>query len=112
MTFEDYKIIPVSDEDSFLGELIEKTCWLGSNEGFILGEICRIIDNTSDLDVVKNLSELLETMEKYFKEQNNIHKFISEEWIRRGKPKSLRQQGFEKAAADERDRIKSEYYDR
>lgn len=115
MVFEDYKIKGVTPEDSFLAELIEKTYWFGANDGFVLGEIYGVIEGVKekgDTETVKELEEFYDVIERVITQYSDLHKFISEEWNRRGKPKSLRQQENEKHEADKRDEYKSEYYDR
>lgn len=115
MTFEDYKIKEVSPEDSFLAELIEKTYWLGANDGFVLGGLYGIIENVKekgDTETVKGLEEFYDVIERVTNQYSDLHKFISEEWNRRGKPKSLRQQESEKREADKRDEYRAEYCDR
>lgn len=115
MVFENYKIKEVSPEDSFLGELIEKTYWLGANDGFVLGGLYGIIENIKEngnVEMARELEEFYDVIERVMNQYSDLHKFISEEWNRRGKPKSLRQQENEKRAADKRDEYKSEYCDR
>lgn len=115
MVFEDYKIKEVSPEDSFLAELIEKTYWLGANDGFVLGGLYGIIEGVKgkgDVETVKELEEFYTVIERVMNQYSDLHKFISEEWSRRGKPKSLRQQENEKRIADKRDEYKAEYCDR
>lgn len=115
MVFEDYKIKDVTPEDSFLAELIEKTYWLGANDGFVLGGLYGIIESAKekgDAETVKELGEFYDVIERVMNQYSDLHKFISEEWNRRGKPKSLRQQENEKRTADKRDEYKAEYCDR
>ncbi len=117
MIFEDYKIKEVSPEDSFLAELIEKTYWLGTNDGFVLGGLYGIIESVkrkgdTETETVKELEAFYNVIECAMNQYSDLHKFISEEWNRRGKPKSLKQQESEKLAADRRDEYKAEYCDR
>jgi len=114
MTFNDYEIKEVTPENSFLGELIEKTYWLGSAHGFILGEMQRVIEQADkrNLDMARELDELYLGVNNLLTQYSEIHEFIGKEWNIRGKPESLRQQQIEKKNADERDAKKAEYYDR
>ncbi|WP_313069891.1 hypothetical protein [Lacrimispora sp.] len=114
MVFENYSIKNVSVEDSFLGELIEKMYWLGSNDGFILGELYGIIKKMQGEDGLtpEELEVFYKGLESLLGEYSALHSFVAEEWRRRGKPKSLRQQESETRTADEGNRYKAEYCDR
>lgn len=114
MVFEDYEVKVVSLEDSFLAELVEKTFAIGSGHGFVMGDLYGITKRVDDklFDIDRELDSLYLNLNSLLTQYDNLHKMIAEEWVRRGKPKSLRQQENDKRAADKRDEFKAEYCDR
>lgn len=114
MVFENYTIKEVSPEDSFLGELVEKTYAIESGHGFVLGDLYGIIKHVDDrnFDITRELDSLYLSLNSLLTQYDNLHKAIVEEWARRGKPKSLNQQAGEKRLADEKDNYRSEFCDR
>ena len=113
MVYNNYEIQPVSAEDSFLYETKDELYWLGSTHGFVLGGFTSLEDTISQNgDVIAQLRGLYKSVESLLDEYTKLHKKVSKEWIRRGKPYSIKAQTILKEKCDRGNRIKAEYYDR
>lgn len=105
MKFENYEIKEVSQEDSFLGEILEGLHWTLSKEVKTINELHRIISRQKEGELKVSLRKICRSLEDIFTDTEITHKSTREEWKRRGEPLSMRQQEIKKAAADKRDEI-------
>lgn len=117
MVFKDYKVnYNVTPEDTFLYNITEQLHGLGSNVGFVTGDFYGLIEKLKEAGVSKEIitkaEESYKSVEALFGQYFDVQKKVVDEWVRRGKPKSVECQLQEKAISDEKDDIKAEYYDR
>lgn len=105
MVFNDYKLKEVSQEDAFLGELVKNLDGFNQAFEFFMGEFQALNEN-DDRRNTKDVHELFEMGSDIFKGYQIIKENITQEWERRGKPLSLRQQEAEKRHYDKLDEEK------
>ena len=96
--YKNYQIKEVTPENSFLCDLNYDFSDHSHNLHQILGHFFREMDNGTFSQ--EDLQNLRKDMELAFKEYIELTKRINDEWIRRGKPLSVKRQEIEKAYYD------------
>lgn len=89
-----------------LAELLETMHDANLCNGFLLGDLCGIIEEGPK---EHSLQRLFDSLKKWCENWEKIEATVRKEWERRGKPLSLRQQQREKAICDKRDEEKEAY---